>query len=607
VKPNKYFTKQFYRYWFYKIKREKPWDYLFFDWTIFLLLGVIFIVGLLLFFPGKIFINIPEKNTQVYILESILRNISLFIGISFSFILLSFNIFYRYFGRYAFLDFFKNKSAKICLTLLICTIGLLIYSTSYIRDIKEINSFDKFIFYFSLILSIISFFSVFPCLLILLRNSQNRENIKRLFQRLNENWLIDEFQARVIDKSLHRFYHKDPISILNEIGLSAIKEFDNKTVLVITTNCPDFFSTNLKLFASEKSRIDNLTLYDEFTKLLSNLFQLSVKERNETSSMMIMGARFRLEEHVLNNLKTKGFENFTDHEALYRYWRLNFDTGDFFKRAIQFNEDEVCKRIIDKYRDFAVKAIPVLFPKDIKYTKERHYTAAREADMVFEPLRTINDLVSTIITNKKNHLFQPIFTLYYTIEQAVLKLGTTDEVKCFILNIIFNYKYDVFNQYSDLQDVQHISNLNFPFSWPVQTFKDIGCTTPHLGFLQVMSLLFAKNKLNTVVINNLKAEMLHLINLVTERADAKTLILKSINKFKSLASKISQTDSDYRKDTYLKLEKYLRIVFNLAVEKSITDQEIMNDFKSSLDSFNYKNQFETELAGKGYISDDRII
>jgi len=82
-----------------------------------------------------------------------------------------------------------------------------------------------------------------------------------LFSRLNENWVIDAFQARVIDKSLHKFYHKDPISILNEIGLSAIKEFDNKTVLVITTNCPDFFNSNLKLFAEDKSKIDNSTLY----------------------------------------------------------------------------------------------------------------------------------------------------------------------------------------------------------------------------------------------------------------------------------------------------------------------------------------------------------
>ena len=473
------FKKQFYIYWFYKIKREKPWDYLFFDWVTFLILGLTFVAGLLIFFPGKLIINIPGVTTHVYIVESILPYLSLFIGISFSFILLSFNIFYRYFGRFAFIDFFKTRSAKVCLTLLICTIGLLIYSTAYIRDIKEPNSFAKFLYTFSISLSILSFFSVFPCLLLLLRNSQTRENIKRLFHRLNENWLIDEFHARVIDKSLHKFYHKDPISILNEIGLSAIKEFDNKTVLVITTNCPEYFEKNLKLFASDKSRIDNLTLYDEFTKLLSNLFQLSVKERNETASMMILGSRCRLEEHVLNNLKIKGFENFIDHAGTYRHWRLNFDMADYFKRAIQFNEDDVCKRIIDQYRDFTVTAIPILFPQDFKYSRENHYTAAREADMVFEPLRAINELIPTMILNKKNHLFQAIFTLYYTIEQTVLKLDTTNDVKCFILNIIFNYKYDAFSQYSDLQDVQHISNLNFPFSWTVQTYKDTECTTPH--------------------------------------------------------------------------------------------------------------------------------
>lgn len=593
-------------YWFYKLKRERPWDYLFFDWTTFLILLLIFVTGLLTFFPSKISINIPNKDTQIYILEAILRNISQFIGISFSFILLSFNIFFRYFGRYAFLDFFKTRSARVCLTLLVCTIGILIYSTAYIRNLEKADLFNQFLYSLSILLSVVSFFSVFPCLMLLLQNSQNRENIKRLFKRLNENWLIEEFHARVIDKALHRFYHKDPISILNEIGLSAIKEFDNKTVLVITTTCPDFFASNLKLYAEEKSSIDNLTLYDEFTTLLSNLFQLSVKERNETASMMILGARFRLEEHVLNNLTTKGFENFTDHERVYKHWRLNFDIADFFKRAMQFNEDDICKRIIDKYGDFVVKAISILFPKDFRYSKELHFKAAMEADMIFEPLRAINELTSTIILNKKSHLFQAIFTLYYKVEQAVLELETPDNVKCFLLNVIFNYKYDVFNQYVDLPEVQHISGLNFPFSWTVQTFKNTGCATPHLGFLQVMNLLFAKNKLNTVVINNQKAEMLHLVKLIDERDEAKTLLLKSINKFSEIAARVTKTDSDYRKDTYLKLERYLRIVYEVAVDKNVTDAEVMETFKSALSSFENKEEFKTELKNKGFVSDDRI-
>lgn len=602
-----FFTKQFYIYWFYKIKKEKPLEYLFFDWATFLLLALIFGIGLFIFFPGRIIINIPNPVTQAYIIESLLRNLSLFIGISFSFILLSFNIFYRYFGRYAFIDFFKNKSARLCLTLLICTIGLLIYSTSYIRELKEVNNFDKFLYAFSLTLSIISFFSVFPCLLILLRNSQNRENIKRIFLKLNEDWLIDGFKSRVIDKSPHSFYHKDPISILNEIGLSAIKEFDNKTVSVITTTCPEFFHSNLRLVASDKSNIENHKLYNEFIILLSNLFQLSVKERNESSSMMILDSRFHLEEYVLNNLKTKGFENFRDNEDVYKYWRLNFDISNFFKRAIQFNEDDICKRIIDEYRDFTVQAIPKLFPTKFIYTKERHFTAAREAEMIFEPLRTMNELVPTIITNNKSHLFQSIFTLYYCIEQEAIKLDITNSAKCFLFNIIFNYKYDIFSLYSDLPEIQHISYLNYPFQNNYYTFKQINCSTPHLGSLQVMNLLLSKNKLNSVIINQQKAEMMHLIELVARnKKGARLLLLKSIYKFKELSEKISFTDSDYRKDTYLKLERYLRIVFVVAKEKSIKDKDVMTNFKDTLDSFTLIEQFNAELSAKGYISDDRL-
>lgn len=201
------FTFQYYRYWYYKIGREKLWEYLFFNWHVFLVLVIIFSAGIIIWFPGKILLSIPRPIDQVYILESILRSISLFVGILFSFIILSFNVFNKYFGRYAFMGFSKNKSAKTCLTLLICAIAVLIYSSSYLKNVNKIDDFDKFIYLFSIILSVVGFFSIFPCLLILLVNSQSRENIRNLFNGLNRNWAVSNYLANDIDESSYEFHH----------------------------------------------------------------------------------------------------------------------------------------------------------------------------------------------------------------------------------------------------------------------------------------------------------------------------------------------------------------------------------------------------------------
>ena len=341
--------------------------------------------------------------------------------------------------------------------------------------------------------------------------------------------------------------------------------------------------------------------------MLSNLVQLSLKERNETSSLILLDSRFQLEEHVLNNLSKKGFEDFADNGGEYKHWRLNFDIEDYFKRSIQFNEDEVGKNIIDYYRDFIVRAVPILFPKDFVYSQDHHFESARSAEMLFGPLQHLNNLVPIVISGKKIQLFQPIFTLYYTIEQTALSLPIDEGSKCFLLGVFYNYKYEVFSQYIGLSEIQHINYLNYPFKDSARNFQLTKCKNSYLGTLQVWNLLFAKGKLNTVVINEQKVQMMHLLELFKDMPESKFLIIKSINKFEEIAGKVKESDNDYKKDIYLILENYLKIVANYAIEKVIIDTEITQKFRDALLSFYFKDRFKQELAGKGYISDSRII
>src|SRR5690606_19976290 len=111
--------------------------------------------------------------------------------------------------------------------------------------------------------------SIFPCLINLLRSSQNRKHILRLFEKLNEDWVLNEIVAKM-ENELPTFYQKDPINILNEIGLSSIKDYDNYTLELITENIVNFFATNATNKNKGKSYISVQNLYYRFDNLFSN-------------------------------------------------------------------------------------------------------------------------------------------------------------------------------------------------------------------------------------------------------------------------------------------------------------------------------------------------
>jgi len=601
------FRKTFYRYWYYKLKRERPWTVIFFDWPTFLLIGAVFLAGLYLLFPGKVQLSIPNKDGIVYVLESILRNLSLFVGISFSFLLLSFNIFYRYFGRFVFIGFFKNRSARVYLTLIICTISLLIYSITYTRDLTETNRYTEFLYFLCLSLAATCFFGIFPSLISLLQNAQSRDNIKKIFDELNENWLIKEWEARVYDKSMHAFYQKDPITILTEIGTAAIKEFDNKTIGVITSTCPEFFKKNIEEVEKKKQGIDNTTLYQEFNLMLSNLMPLSLKERNEVASNMIISSRFKIEELVLNNLDVEGFDAFNDHDKKYRHWTLTFHLADYIERALQFNEDAVVERIIDRYREFAAKSISILFPKKFTYSKAKHFEATQETYMVIEPMTKLSDMITKLVLYKKPHLFQPVFRSLISLQEAAMKQSIDDAAKCFLLGIISNYRISMFEAYAGMEEVKHISYLNFPFQTTSYVYEQTKCKIPHLAALSVMDMLLSTGKLNLIVINSMKAEMMGFVKLASVDEGAMSLLRSTINKFVNLAQTIKPTDTDYRKDIYLKLHQYLGYFTSYRPELFEKDPALGELFSEAGSRFEHKELFEKELLEKGYVGDIRII
>lgn len=601
MKLNAIFKKQFYRYYYYKIKRERPLDYIFFDWKTFFVLLSIFLLGVFLFFPYKINISIPIVSSQIYILESLRYTVSIFIAITFSFIILSFNVFNKYFGRYVFLDFFKSKSVQVCITLLVSTLILLIYSTSFLKESAQSNSFTDFLYIFSIIISLVSFFSIFPFFINVLRNSQSRKNIIHLFEKIDNKWAENEFVSEIEDDKIS-FYQKDPINIINEIGLTSIKEFDNITLEIITSSTISHFKKIAEI-KDDKSLINIKSLYYKFNELLSNLYQLSIKEKNEIHSRRIVRSRIEIEEIVLENIDKKNFKEFTDHGNKYRHWDLNFTVENFFKKAIQFNEDEICADVIQNYSSFIEKSIVKLYPKNINYSKDQHFEVATKSDSIFEPLRIISNLSEIILLHKKMQLFEHVFTTFYVVEQTILKIDTTDTTKCFLFNVVLNYKRDTFSLYINSSEVNYIESSFFPFQHPIFTYEKTKCSIPYFGLLNSLDTLFAIDKLNNIILNKVKAEMLHLLKIDDK---PNKLMFRAIEKFEEISSRIKDSDSFYKKDIYLRLLENLRIVHSVATKES-SDTELIERLSTSIKKYSNSEKFTNDLKDRGHISDERII
>src|SRR5690606_7666774 len=120
-----------------------------------------------------------------------LRTVSIFVGIVFSFIILSFNVFYKYFGRFTFIKFFTSRYIKFIFTLFVSDMIILIYTCSYLKEGDFRTPYGDAFFLFSLGISLLLVISIIPTLVLLLRSSQNRNNIRSLINQFNFDWSLN--------------------------------------------------------------------------------------------------------------------------------------------------------------------------------------------------------------------------------------------------------------------------------------------------------------------------------------------------------------------------------------------------------------------------------
>ncbi len=482
----------------------------------------------------------------------------------------------------------------------------MLYSLGYLKEIETLDHYAESLFILSITSCVITIFLIFPAIIFLLRESQNRENIGKLIKQLNMDWVTSLDENVLLNKTFsYKHYQKDPITILTEIGTVAIKEFDQTTINVLISECNEYLDTTIKA-DKKKEIIEPKQLYYQFRILISNLFQVAVKERNENTLFLLIRSRYDIEEAMFKNLDKV---NLTDFNNKYQGWDFNTDMQDFFGRAIQFNEDEVCRRIIDKHRDFITEIIKKILPdRNYDYDLNDRMKFIDETSMVQGVFSEVSIFLSSIINTKKYHLYQNISNLFSTLELESISSKNTPNSKLFLLHIISNYKLDSFDKFIRNSDIKELDYSFYPFRTSIsQALREIENGVPFKSSLKAIDILFANEKLNTMVINLLKADTFFLLANIEKNKINKGLITLAINKFNHLRGLITENDSDYKKDTYLKLEKFLQYILNEAIAKIPTDKETLELIKNNLELFVFRDKFKKELDNKGYLSNDRIV
>lgn len=283
-------------------------------------------------------------------------------------------------------------------------------------------------------------------------------------------------------------------------------------------------------------------------------------------------------------------------------------TKTFFERAIQFNEDEVCRRIIDCQRDFVSEIIKKILVK-IKFDYDFNDLMKNmdESHAIHNAIGVSQKFLATILNTKKNHLFQNVSNFYTTIDLNTISSENTRNTKIFLLNLNNNIKIDQFEKFIKQSDIKSIPSLFYPFTISTsQALTYVQSRIPFVTSLKAIDILFSTDKLNTMAINSLKADLMFLSQNLNENKINKELFELAISKFGLLRQAIKKNDTNLRKDVYIKLEKHLSYVLEHSKETIPEEKELISKVEKELKNFNYKEQFEKELKEIGYLTNESI-
>ncbi len=574
-------------------------------WMIILLTLIVLILYLFLS-DRKFFFTLGSKETQIYIAESVLRTISIFVSILFSFIILSFNVFHRYFGRFTFIKFFANKFIKFIFTLFIATIILLLYTIAYLKGAVDRSAYGDSIYILSLAISLVLVILIIPILTLLLRSSQSRNNIGELISTFDRKWTYSSFIGEIVDQKENKIYkeQRNPINLLIEVGTSAVKDFDRMALLAIKSGCIEHFKT-LHTDSLNKGELHPIEFYQEIDTLTKSLYQVAVKERNEIAAEIMIQLKFEIELFYLEK-----FADFNIHGSEnHHYDGIGFMVfiNQAFVKALQFNEDSLAANILEYCQDWWVKVLTD-YLSSIKYEHPNgDFVSNDVTSMISFNQRSLEQLFEQALIYKKSHLYTKISNFFQTIGLSVIKSSIVRSTKVYIFGRIGLSSLKIFEKFTKQIDGEICADT-YPFgTYVTQELSYIKSQIPFQYEILAFDKILSMGKLNSYVINSLKSIGLHCIeNYSDDENGYKKVLLNIINKLYKAKEILSNIESDRNMENYLLLEDYLTILKNNITDKNINDSEIINKITEALESFNKNIDFKAKLDEKGYQIKDHL-
>jgi hypothetical protein len=596
------FVKYYFIRNYYKIREINFKDIIYIDKKTTLIFLSIVVLNILLNIDEVQFtVNFPSLENCISTVEILMRTIVVLLSIIFSFSLLSFQIFNKYFGRFAFYDFFKKSHLKVMFTLFILNVSFLIYTFNYLKTCLVDNYFrtyGKLIFIESILFSLLLVVSIFPVMINLLSSSQSRINLKILFNSITDESILESqsFYSEEIDED---DYETNSFKIITEISLVAIKDFDQSSFEIIIRS---IYIKFLEISKSEKSIEIKRNLYFKFSDIFNVLFAYALKEKNSFVMNKILQARFGIEKEVITT------NIIIDYQDKYNGWDFNFDFEDFFNKSFQSNEEIICVEIIDLYRDFFSEIIKVKFPETFKYDFEKPYENSIETSIVSTNYSLIEKFVKSSGNSKKSLILKKLSNLFATLDLIILESKNHNDTKNYLLQVNDIHKEKFLKVLIEDAQVKNIEFSHYPYGIAnTSEIKELNSSIILKSQLKSIDYFFQKNVLNNLILNDLKASAFHLISLYgTDEVKSKELLMLIIKKFDYIRSLIKENDSIERKDVYIKLNRYLNYIEN-GLNQKINDNELSQLLSDVKSKFEYLENFKLEIKEQGFIQDNNLF
>ena len=575
---------------------------IFFDIKIIFPWLIILILLAIIFKPN---FNFPSLETQIFLVDKLLRTSSVFIGIIISLIILSFQLFNKNFGRYAFIGFFKNMYLRALFTLYIINILSCLFTLWHLKEINISDNYSDILFISSIIFTSILIISILPLSVQMIIKSQSRFNIEKIINLITEEWIYTHEYNEMNNKNNLKIIERNPIDMLKEVASIALSNEDNITLKLIMTN---LFSHFQKLIKEHNYKNTSINKYFEskVIKLINNIATKAIKQENSYMLNEAIYKRNEINEFIIKNqLKLSEW----DKKWEYNGWNIYYDYEDLFIKSLQSNQYNLSKDLISGYYQYCKYIITNHFPNrfiEYKFKNYKDYSAEKHlsSDLF---IRMINLFVAKVILYEKFDLFKNIFNLY-SLEAVIIDSKNSKTVKNFLLHLLKISKEDAFEKYLNNQS-KNIGYFYYPSSiFILQEIEKLESSYLLMAFLKTTKLSLLKSKLNNRMMNDLKATGMSLTQNWGKNPIIKKLFNLIIYQFDVLRNMISEnSNTNYQKATYINLNRFLSYIESDYKFHKIEDEETLQNLETVISKFNKVENYQKHLDKVGYIVNENLI